>query len=220
MSNWLIVRVVLAVVCLAASAASRAGEIVCWTDNNGHRACGDRVPPEYAKRERQVYDPGGRVVETLPRQKTAEEIAEAERRAAEDKAARDLAVEQAAYDKFLLGTFSGVGELIKARDERLKLIDTRLKLAEKSLTENENGIAQLREQIADAEQDAKNEKKVPERLTKQLKEFERTLTGNRRAVDKLKKERAELVAKYDRDINRYRELTAPPPAPAPQAPAP
>lgn len=212
MSNRLIVRVVLAVVWLAASAPSRAGEIVCWTDNNGHRACGDRVPPEYAKRERQVYDPSGRIVETLPRQKTAEEIAEAERRAAADKAARDLAVEQAAYDRFLLETFSGVGELIKARDARLQLIDTRLKLAEKSLADNEVGIQQLQEQIADAEKD---EKKVPERLDKQLKEFQRTLTGNRRAVEKLKKERAELVTKYDRDITRYRELTAAPPSPAP-----
>lgn len=187
-----------------------AGEIVCWTDDSGHRACGDRVPPEYAKRERQVYGKQGRLIETLPRQPSPAEIAEAQRQAAEEKAARDRAVEQAAYDKFLLQTFGGVGDLVKARDDRLKLIDTRLTLAEKSLSDNETGIAQLEEQIADAES---SEKKVPVRLTRQLKEFRGTLDNNRRAVDKLKAERAELVEKYDRDIARYRELTAPPPSP-------
>lgn len=212
MSNRLIPSIVVAVSWLLASVAAHAGEIVCWTDSSGHRACGDRVPPEYAKRERQVYDGTGRLVETLPRQKTPEEIAEAARQADEDKAERQRALEQAAYDKFLLQTYAGAGEIIKARDERLQILDTRLKLAEKSLADNEVGIQQLREQVADAEKD---EKKVPERLTRQLKESQGTLTGNRRAVDKLRKERAELVAKYDSDLARYRQLTVPPATPAP-----
>ncbi|MEQ1439807.1 hypothetical protein AAG565_10605 [Fontimonas sp. SYSU GA230001] len=206
-------RALVAGVWLVLGAAAHAGEIVCWTDDSGRRACGDRVPPEYAKRERQVYDKTGRMVDVLPRQRTPEEIAEAERQAAEEKASRQRAVDQAAYDRFLLQTYSGVGELIRARDERLKLLDTRLKLAEKSLADNELGIQQLEEQIADAERD---DKAVPERLSKQLKESQRTLSGNRRAVDKLRKERAELVAKYDSDIARYRELTAPPPPPSPE----
>lgn len=188
-----------------------ASEIVCWTDDQGRRACGDRVPPEYARRERQVYGQGGRLVETLPRQKSPEEIAEQERQAAAERAARDRAREQAAYDRFLLSTFGGVGDLIKAREERLKLLDTRLRLAEKSLADNEAGIAELESQIADAQKD---EKDVPQRLTRQLKEFQGTLDNNRRAVDKLRTERAELVDKYERDIARYRELTAPPPTPA------
>ena len=29
--------------------AEAAGSIVCWTDENGRRACGDRVPPQYAR---------------------------------------------------------------------------------------------------------------------------------------------------------------------------
>lgn len=214
MSNRLIPSAVVAVFWLLASVAAHAGEIVCWTDEAGHRTCGDRVPPEYAKRERQVYDNTGRIVETLPRQKTQEELAEVARQAAEDKAERQRALEQASYDKFLLQTYAGAGDIIKARDERLQLLDTRLKLAEKSLTDNETGIQQLQEQIADAEKD---EKKVPGRLTKQLKESQSTLAGNRRAVDKLKKERTELVAKYDSDLARYRQLTVPPATPGPDA---
>src|SRR5690606_23800396 len=112
-------RQVLLAVALAGAAASPlvlhaqtpARKIVCWTGENGHRACGDRGPPQYARQERQVYDASGRVVETIGRQKTPDEIAEAERRAAEQEAGRKRAEEQAAYDRFMLTSFSSVAEL-------------------------------------------------------------------------------------------------------------
>ncbi|SFF51809.1 protein of unknown function [Fontimonas thermophila] len=180
-------------------------KIVCWTDANGHRACGDRVPPEYAKQERKVYDEAGRVVETIQRQKTPEEIAEAERRAAEQQASRKRAEEQAAYDRFLLSAFSSVADLEKMRDERIATLDARLQLAEKSLADNENAIRQLEAQIAAAEAEGQ---KAPARLRQQLAEFERTLADNRRAVEKLKHDRDQIVVKFAHDIARYRELTA------------
>lgn len=206
-------RQVLLAVALAGAAASPlalhaqtpARKIVCWTDENGHRACGDRVPPQYARQERQVYDRSGRVVETIERQKTPDEIAEAERRAAEQEAGRKRAQEQAAYDRFLLTSFASVAELERTRDERLSTLNGRLGLAEKSLADNEEGIRQLQEQIAAAEQQP--EKKVPQRLTRKLAEFERTLADNRRAVEKLKGERDQVVLKFATDIARYRELT-------------
>lgn len=209
-------RQVLLAVALAGAAASplalhaqaSARKIVCWTDENGHRACGDRVPPQYARQERQVYDASGRIVETIERQRTPNEIAEAERRAAEQEAGRKRAQEQAAYDRFLVTSFASVTELERTRDERLSTLNGRLGLAEKSLAENEKGIHQLQEQIAAAEQQP--EKKVPQRLTRKLAEFERTLADNRRAVEKLKGERDQVVLKFATDIARYRELTAEP----------
>lgn len=208
-------RVLLAVALAGAAAGPPAlhaqapeRKIVCWTDENGHRACGDRVPPQYARQERQVYDKSGRVVETIERQKTPDEVAEAERRVAEQEAGRKRAQEQAAYDRFLLTSFASVAELERTRDERLSTLNGRLGLAEKSLADNEDGIRQLQEQIAAAEQQP--EKKAPVRLTRELTEFERTLADNRRAVEKLKGERDQIVLKFASDIARYRELTEEP----------
>ena len=48
---------------LAASAPAMAGKIVCWTDDDGKRACGDRVPPKAARKERTVMDEDGRARE-------------------------------------------------------------------------------------------------------------------------------------------------------------
>ena len=62
-SRWAVERPKTAVAAWLASAATpvSAAGIVCWDEADGRRACGDRVPPEYARRERQVYDKTGRV---------------------------------------------------------------------------------------------------------------------------------------------------------------
>jgi DNA repair exonuclease SbcCD ATPase subunit len=178
---WLVLGLAVA----AASAApqpSHASRIVCWTDEHGRRACGDRVPPQYAKQERQVYDSAGRLIETRPRQKTFEEAEEERRRTAELEARRKRAQEQSAYDRFLLTTFT----------------------SEESLEQNEKGIEQLESQIADVEAEGRA---VPVRLTRQLREFEQSFESNRQVVDKLREEREAIRVKFDQDIERYRALT-------------
>jgi DNA repair exonuclease SbcCD ATPase subunit len=194
-----------------------AAKIVCWTDENGRRACGDRVPPQYARQERQVYDSTGRLIETRPRQKTFEEVEEEQRRVAELEARRKRAQEQAAYDSFLLTTFSSVAELENTRDNRLATLEGRLRLAEESLEQNEKGIEQLKAQIADAEAAGRA---APVGLTRQLQEFEQNLENNRQAVAKLREERATIRGKFDDDIARYRVLSGQTvPSPAAEAPA-
>lgn len=189
----------------AATPVSAAG-IVCWDEADGRRACGDRVPPEYVKQERQVYDSKGRLLRTLPRQRTPEEVAADAKLAAEQVARRKKLEEAAAYDRFLQSTFGSAEDLERTRDDRLATLDGRLSLAEKSLTGNQKGIAQLEEQIAEFQ--GKNpDKKVPVRLSKQLAEFTASLESNTRVVDELRGERKAIVDKFDYDIRRFRELT-------------
>ncbi|HEY1077485.1 MAG TPA: hypothetical protein VGE51_12405 [Fontimonas sp.] len=188
------------------SVAQAAGAIVCWDEADGRRACGDRVPPEFVKQERQVYDNKGQVVRTLPRQKTPDEVAEEARRAAELAAKRKKLEEAANHDRFLQSTYSSVKDLERTRNDNLATLDGRLRLAEKSLVDNQTGIAQLEQQVADFT--AKNpNKKVPFKLSRQLDEFKATLGNNTRAVEALKLERKAAVEKFDYDIRRFRELS-------------
>src|SRR3546814_4544232 len=60
---------------LLSTSAIAAGGVQCWTDNQGHRACGDTVPPQYAKQQREVFDEQGRVRQVKPREKTEAEVA-------------------------------------------------------------------------------------------------------------------------------------------------
>jgi chromosome segregation ATPase len=190
--------------CLPAGAKS----IVCWTDDKGQRACGDRVPPEYARKERQVLNERGMVVDTKPREKTPEEIADAERKAQQEREAKRAAEAQAAYDRFLRQTYTSVADIEQARDSRLAALDARLQLAEKALSDSEAALTDLR---ARSEEDAED----ADKLARQIRTFEASRDSNGNAVASLRKEREELVASYRRDIARYRELTGGAPAPQP-----
>ncbi|HEX4872629.1 MAG TPA: hypothetical protein VFV27_09970, partial [Nevskiaceae bacterium] len=105
-------------------------KIVCWNDDQGVRHCGDRVPPEYAKTDRERLDAQGRVISTQARELTAEELAEKKR--AEEAAALEAQrrKEAEAYDRFLLQSFTLPEDILSARDERLRILDGRIRLAD------------------------------------------------------------------------------------------
>lgn len=185
--------------------------IVCWTDNDGRRACGDRVPPEYAKSQRQILNPQGQVVETRTR-----ELSEAER-AQQAESARALAqaqkqqAEQAAYDRFLLQGYNDVAELERARDERLATLDQRRALALSNVARGDEALAGLNRQL-DAEPTNAEVKA----------DFERTQASTaqaRKSVLLMDAERSQLCEQAQRDIRRFQTLKGLP-ASAPSACAP
>lgn len=175
----------------------------CWTDENGRRACGDRVPPQYAQTERRVYDGDGRVVEIKERQRTPEELAalEAQRKAQIEAQRKER--EQREYDRFLLSTFNSVRDLEKMRDERLATLDGRIGLARKALNDNEATLKQLRDQAARAES---ANKKVPERVQRQIREFEKSLGDNRKGLEQMLADREQIEIKFASDLERLKAL--------------
>lgn len=190
--------VVLALV-VSTTALAQKKKMVCWTDDAGVRACGDSVPPQFAKKERAILNERGVVVDTKAREKTTADLADDERKS---RAALE-AQKQAEYDGYLLQSFQTVTDLEAARDERLNTLKGRLRLAEKSLAGSEAGVKTLNEGVeatrkAGREPDAKQ--------LQQLKDYQSGLTDNRRAVAGLTVERQQVAAKFERDIARYRQL--------------
>lgn len=208
----------LGLACVPAAAQEGQKTIQCWTDKNGQRMCGDRVPPEYAGKEREVIR-DGRVVDVKKPAKTAEELAEERRRKKEAEEAQ----RRADYDRALLETYRSPKDIEAARDERLLLVDSRITSTEKNAGDVDRSLEGLKARAAGLEQEGKA---VPERLAKQIRDFERAQKQNERALKRYRAERASIEAKYGRDLARYHELrgTTPEPAPAPaeaaaQAPA-
>ena len=193
---------------LAQAATGNAKKLQCWTDDRGQRACGDAVPPGEARRQRAVIDQRGVVKKVLPAQKSAAEI-EAEQKA---RQAREQAE---AYDRYLLQAYQSVDEIGRARDERIAAIDARMRIAEKSLTDASNTLDELRQRAAKAAPAAT--KPAAEEIDPKLAEKIATFTASRanqaEAVTRLRHERERIQSDFARDINRYRELRAPTPAP-------
>ncbi|PTU28221.1 hypothetical protein [Stenotrophobium rhamnosiphilum] len=188
---------------LVASAAPGGKKIQCWTDNKGNRSCGDSIPPQYADKEREIFNNQGMVVDKRARQLTPEEVTALETKKAEEAAAAKKATEQLAYDKFLTDTYSSSKELESARILREQTLDGRLVLVKKAIADSEKTVADLRGRVA---AQAKPGKKPDKRVEVQLKKFEASLEDNKKSAVQLQQEREKMVAKFNSDIERYKFL--------------
>ena len=100
-----------------------------WIDKDGEIHYGDHVPAKDTEHGRDKINTGGRVVESVERAKTAEELKvyQEQQRIAEIE--RQKAEEQAAYDRALMATFTSVEDMEQARDERISLIEQTIELS-------------------------------------------------------------------------------------------
>lgn len=200
-------KVVAALFALALLAGSgpAAAKIVCWTDDKGRRACGDKVPPQYAKKERKLYDSRGRVIDTQERERTREEVEAEQRQLREAQAAEAKAAEQERYDRFLIQNYETIDDLIRARDDRLAMIDARLSLAEKNQREYGARVEQLERNAGPLREAGKP---LPDKLASQLANFTRSRDDAAESVRNLTEERGRVAADFNRDIARYRLVKA------------
>jgi len=186
-----------------ASAGFAQQKLYRWVDENGQVHYGDRIPPQYAKTEREEINERGVVVNVKAREKTAEEVA-AEQAAAE---AAELEVqraeEQARYDRYLLSSYNSVADLMAVRDDRLNLLDSRLELARKNVTDTEKTLTTLIERRKKLEE---GDRAVPAKLKQQITEFESSLVNGLRSVSGLEEEQVATRRKFTDDIERYLEL--------------
>src|SRR3972149_4543035 len=79
-----------------------AATVKCWTNNEGVKECGATVPPEYAQQEHKEINKQGIVVNVQERAKTDAEIAEAKRQEELAEEERKLAEEKSLHDSVLL----------------------------------------------------------------------------------------------------------------------
>ena len=193
--------------------------IVCWLDDHGQRACGDHVPPQYARKQREIYDRRGVLVHTLPAEETPEQRAEDERK---QRDAQRL-LQQQQNDNFMLQTYRNVDELKAVRDGRLQTLDTRIDLAEKAVRDGAASVKDLQDR-ADAERTAGRD--VSPELLGQIKTFEGAQADNIRALAQVKQDRDATASEFEREILHFQEMRggatatpAPPATPPPPPPA-
>lgn len=190
---------------------------VCWLDEHGLRACGDHVPPQYAKKQREVYDKRGQLVRTLKAEETPEQHAEEQRQALELQREQDAQQKREANDKFVLETYTSLADLKAARDSRLASYDTRLDLAEKAVHAGELSLKELQDR-ADVERNAGRDPS-PE-LEAQIKSFASAQAENISAMARISQEREALAAQFQHYIELFQQVhgVTPLPPTTPEAP--
>lgn len=181
--------------------------IKCWTNKDGVRECGNAVPPEYAQQETRTVNPRGITVEVRERAKTPEELEQErvtkeaeEARVAEERKRRQ---DKAAYDRVLLSTFTTEEELLASRDRATGAVDATIEISGATVNALNRKLDEMKKRAAGLER-AGNP--IPAELKEDVASLERQIDDKMQYIESKKQEKAQLLQKYEADLQRYREL--------------
>ena len=177
--------------------------IVCWTNNDGVRECGDKVPPEYSQKKREELSEQGLVVEEHERAKTEEELAKEKELEAKKAEEERLAEEQEKQDQILLHTFASVDEIEVARDDKLDAIESSISLAHTRNEKLQKDMDGLLEKAATAESTGKEPSK---HLLEDIAALERQIDNNNKFIKDKRSEQETIKQDYALDIDRFKKL--------------
>ena len=175
----------------------------CWTNDEGGRECGDKVPPEYAQKGHQELGSSGVVREEQERAKTDEELNE-QKRLDEIKAEEDkVAAEQQKKDDVLLQTFSNVNDIERARDERLTALEASIKLTDARSEKIQYDLDKRIEKAAAAE---RNGNAPSESLLNDIESLKRQLKNNDTFIEGKRAEQEVIKKSHAKDIAHFKKL--------------
>ncbi len=196
---------VLACAGLTAAAQGSKGTVVYrWVDENGVVHYGDRVPPQYVKKETAILNGEGVVVGELSAEKTPAELAE-EARAAQQQQL------QKQRDTFLITTYSSVQDIEQLRDERIGQLKGQLVASQQYIASlHERLLAlQARAMLFKPYNPAPGARRLPDDLAEQLVRTLNEMRTQNSALAARDQEETAIRTQFQADIDRYRELRSP-----------
>jgi len=186
----------------------QAGQMYRWVDENGTVHFSDSIPPEFSKTDREVLNAQGIQVGLLPGEKSTEELAEQARSQAMAAADRRRADDLIKRDTVLLSTYLTVYEIEALRNRRKELLDGQILMTEIYL-------GNLREKLNELQEDASrfqpyssdpNAPPIHNWLAKALSNTLNSILVYEKTLGDTRMQQGELVAKFDKDIDRFRML--------------
>ncbi len=105
----------------------------CWTNSEGIKECGDKIPPEYTQQGYQELSKGGIVIEKKERIKTKEELEKAKKEAEIIAREEEKEKKKKTNDKMLLETFTSIKEIETTRDQKIEAVESTIKITQKRI---------------------------------------------------------------------------------------
>ncbi len=194
---------ILTTLMLGGLSLSSHAAIKCWTNKDGVKECGDKVPPEYSQQGHQELSKQGLIKEEQKRAKTDAEMEVEAKQAASQAEEKRKQQEQAKADTILLETFSSVEDIELVRNERLKAIDSSIKLAEKRTETIQADLDKRIQSAADAERSGNTPN---EALLKDIESLRRQIKNNNDYIAEKRKEHEDTGKEYAGNIERFKKL--------------
>lgn len=184
-------------------------KIYKWVDEKGVTHFGDSIPPQYADKARTELDADGRVVKKVSGPLTPEQLKAKEEEAAKQKQDEQAAMEQKRHDQALLNTYSNAKEIDLTRDRNLQQVDL-------SIGSIQTRMKSVQTRLDDYNKQAKGftqaHKAVPADLQTDIKDSQTEMNNLQSMLAQKNKDKTDMRARYDKDKQRYLELTGQAPA--------
>ncbi len=175
----------------------------CWTNNEGIKECGEKVPPEYAQKGHQEMSKQGMVVDKQERAKTKQELEVEALQAKKDAEQQKIKDEQDKKDRILLDTFTSIGDIEAVRDDKLAVIESSITLTKKR---NEKTQQDLDKRIKAAASEERAGKTPNEALLKDIELLRARMSKNESFIKGKHLEQDGVKAAANADINRFKHL--------------
>ena len=174
-----------------------------YTNDEGVAVVAYQVPPEHVARGYEVLNEKGVTIDVVPRSLSQEERASMnteERLAREAEEERERLQE---WDRSLLLRYSAVEDIEAARDRALRDLRIRVSILKGKQRSLRQQVENYQAQAADQERRGQS---VDEAHLEAIEDLRREMARAERSLIEREREISDVVASYERDIERFRTL--------------
>jgi DNA repair exonuclease SbcCD ATPase subunit len=190
---------------LVSSAAS--AQIIMCKDASGRTHTADRMIAECADRPTREFSSNGLPRREIPAPLTAEQKRQKQLEEEKRKAEEAVLAEKKRADRAMLTRYRNENDIEVARRQSLDMVNERVSRQKDALAAAEKQQKAVRTEMAQV----KNKKDMPPGLYRRLEESDKMILNEKKKVEELEAEMAQVSAKYDATLKRFRELTIPQP---------
>lgn len=191
-----------------AAANLSAQDIRCWNDENGVRRCGDSVPPDQARHDREVLNSQGIRIGREEGEITPEEQAEIDRARGEEEARLAEIEARRRYDQMLLDAYLTPGQIEALRDRRLELMDSQIRITEiilRNLYKRLEGLERDAGRYSPFS-DREDAPPIPQNLSTDIDRTRSAIDIREQAMEEIRENQEKIRQDFQRDIDRFKEL--------------
>jgi len=204
-SSKLAIFLLTGVLCLVAT--SLAADTYRWKDKDGKVHYGAAVPAEYADQPYDVLNSAGMVIDRIEDTSVPMEVREQEKEAEKERAPLISQEErERQYDRLLIIQYRSEDEILEAMEVQVAQLEYDKQIFDQSFNSTREAIQNQIQQAADQQRAnqpiTEDQQKAIDRL------YARLATEQRKRLT-IENREAQIRARFKKDLDRYRFLTAP-----------
>ncbi|KGE04177.1 hypothetical protein [Pseudohaliea rubra] len=188
---------------LLAAGTVEARPMYRYINDEGVAVVAYQVPPEHVAKGYEILNDKGVIIDVVPRSLTAEERANMNSEERLARAAEEERERLQLWDQSLLLRYSSVEDIEAARDRALRDLRIRVSILKGKQRSLRQQVENYQAQAAD--QERRGELANPAHL-EAIEALRREMVQAERSMIEREREISEVVASYERDIERFRTL--------------